>query len=281
VKRIDRLLRKRKPKLQDPNFISRLRVREIERIIRHRWGVVPDTDDADHTIRLVAYHLKPLARKSLAAVLSHWCHRWAPHIPQETIRGIAWQVNRWPRDLKADTLAQHLRLTDAERTRLGITTIGAIDMNHAKRRQRRAKRQQTWKKKARMSNPSYRSREEYLANSLSRTKPWKAEGISRATWYRRQRETGPATRETGPETPVYNYAVSQPVSPPPAWLLTSPAWSKPRWDTPYGPVSPLTPWLALLMQAEKSRSHSAIPTETSMSNTYLVPNVPIAVATTA
>jgi hypothetical protein len=37
------------------------------------------------------------------------------------------------------------------------------------------------------------SREEYLANSLSRLRPWEAEGISRATYYRRLRrgaETG-------------------------------------------------------------------------------------------
>lgn len=28
-------------------------------------------------------------------------------------------------------------------------------------------------------------REEYLANALSRSKPWEALGMSRATWYRR------------------------------------------------------------------------------------------------
>jgi len=35
-----------------------------------------------------------------------------------------------------------------------------------------------------------KSRADYLeANSLSRDKPWVAEGISRAQWYRKQRET--------------------------------------------------------------------------------------------
>lgn len=43
------------------------------------------------------------------------------------------------------------------------------------------------------------TRAEYLeANSISRTKPWKAEGISRAKWYRRKREnlseTSPSER---------------------------------------------------------------------------------------
>ncbi len=50
------------------------------------------------------------------------------------------------------------------------------------------------------------ARAEYEANSLSRLAPWKAEGISRAQWYRRRRETGPrpptltlAEIETGPQ----------------------------------------------------------------------------------
>jgi hypothetical protein len=31
-------------------------------------------------------------------------------------------------------------------------------------------------------------RDEYEAQSVSRRKPWEAEGISRATWYRRQKQ---------------------------------------------------------------------------------------------
>lgn len=36
-------------------------------------------------------------------------------------------------------------------------------------------------------------REQYEARGLSRRKPWEAEGISRATWYRRRQEDGPPT----------------------------------------------------------------------------------------
>ena len=39
-------------------------------------------------------------------------------------------------------------------------------------------------------------RAEYLAASLSRTRPWEAAGVSRASWYRHRRETG-AAAETG------------------------------------------------------------------------------------
>jgi hypothetical protein len=44
-------------------------------------------------------------------------------------------------------------------------------------------------------------RAEYLAGSLSRSKPWKAQGISRAKWYRLGKldaaETSPSSAETG------------------------------------------------------------------------------------
>ena len=38
-------------------------------------------------------------------------------------------------------------------------------------------------------------RSEYEARSLARRKPWVAEGISRATWYRRRRKRGAGQRE--------------------------------------------------------------------------------------
>lgn len=40
-------------------------------------------------------------------------------------------------------------------------------------------------------------REEYLANSVSRSKPWLALGISRATWYRRGKPKPPAANQAG------------------------------------------------------------------------------------
>lgn len=36
-----------------------------------------------------------------------------------------------------------------------------------------------------------RPRAEYLANSLSRSKPWEALGMSRATWYRQGKPSVP------------------------------------------------------------------------------------------
>ena len=72
----------------------------------------------------------------------------------------------------------------------------------------RQKRPMTAKAMAELFNFSIRTvmravslpREEYLANALTRTKPWEALGISRATWYRRGKP------EPTPETP--NLAVN-------------------------------------------------------------------------
>jgi hypothetical protein len=60
-----------------------------------------------------------------------------------------------------------------------------------KQRRRLEQRQRTRRnrqEKARRRGRQVKSRREYEANSINRTKPWLALGISRATWYR--------TRET-------------------------------------------------------------------------------------
>lgn len=45
-------------------------------------------------------------------------------------------------------------------------------------------------------------REQYLAeHSISRSKPWLALGISRATWYRRGKPTQQDAAQGAPETP--------------------------------------------------------------------------------
>src|SRR5262245_42190832 len=59
TKRIDRLLRKPRPKIPDLNFISRKRVREIESIIRARWGRLPNTDYAERWVLLVMLWTAP------------------------------------------------------------------------------------------------------------------------------------------------------------------------------------------------------------------------------
>jgi len=88
----------------------------------------------------------------------------------------------------ADGLARFLGITYAQRQRLGITTIGSTDVSQRARallRKHRDRRRKERKRRERGIRP--------LAQALSRTKPWAAEGLSRRTWYRkRATTTGPA-----------------------------------------------------------------------------------------
>ena len=89
---------------------------------------------------------------------------------------------RW----RADKLAARLGLTDAERRRLRITTIGAVDKARDARQAERTARKREAEKLRRQAQ-GVRNRAEYQAGSANRTKPWLACGISRATWYRQRR----------------------------------------------------------------------------------------------
>jgi hypothetical protein len=96
-----------------------------------------------------------------------------------------------PLGWRADKIAGILQVTEAERSRLGLTTIGAIDMSRAERIQRRRERDRTRRQQRRRAGGA-KPRNQYEAQSISRAQPWAALGMSRATWYR----TGKPTRET-------------------------------------------------------------------------------------
>ena len=78
-------------------------------------------------------------------------------------------------------------LTEEVRTRLRITTIGAIDLTKDEREEARKARKVEAKRKKRRKQGT-KPRNEYLALSKEHAKPWVAEGCSRAKWYRRQRQ---------------------------------------------------------------------------------------------
>jgi hypothetical protein len=122
----------------------------------------------------------------------------------------------------ADRLARFLGVTDRQRTAAGITTIGSIDVDRKQRNRRRRERQRMNRERRRRARGA-RPRAEYLeANSLTRTKPWEAKGISRRTWYRR-RGTSPPTamsplkggdpNGTSPPTAIFLSAEDTPVPP--------------------------------------------------------------------
>ena len=140
-----------------PYAVSSRRAEELKRLAEHRYGgTLPDDDEGERFAYVVAH-----------------CDDF-----------------RW----RADTLASKkwLGVSFEERQALGLTTIGAYDMPKAERiklrRQRYRKRYNELQCQRRRAS-GVQPREQYEAGSLSRTKPWKAAGVSRATWFRK-RETG-------------------------------------------------------------------------------------------
>jgi hypothetical protein len=168
-----------------PFDINRQRRTEIARVVMHRHGRLAETDDGIIYLQAAALHLNP-RDGDLHFALEQWCRRVGATLPPEQINRIV-EDNK-PRKLSATRIAKMLKVFDAERTALGLTSIGACDVSKAERLRRRKKRHRA-AQQARRRARGVMPRDQYLAQSLSRTRPWEALGISRRTWERRGRPT--------------------------------------------------------------------------------------------
>ena len=78
-------------------------------------------------------------------------------------------------------------MSDAERRRSHLTTIGAVDKSKAERlaeRKARKRDRDRLRRQRQRQTEGAKPRAEYEAQSLNRTKPWERLGMSRRTWYR-------------------------------------------------------------------------------------------------
>jgi hypothetical protein len=157
---------------------------QIEALIRFRHGTLPDTDDRSIYLREWAFHNLRSKRQELQ--LQALCCRLGASIsPAEITEVVGYVQRRSGRKYSPRSVGKHLRLTDFERTMYGITNIEACDVTpQERRRERRAMR--TLKRREQRRAEGIKPRAVYLETSLSRTKPWEAEGISRRTWERRR-----------------------------------------------------------------------------------------------
>jgi hypothetical protein len=178
-----------------PFSLAAKRTREIAMLVLHRHRGLPDTDDRDVYLELAAHHLKP-KDGDIPFALGNWARRLGATLPERELIRIAETARAKRRQFKADTIGKILRVTYEERCAARISTIGCIDVSKTERTKRRKERRLVEKQNSRR-NCGIIPRREYIAKSLTRTKPWLAEGISRRTWYRR-RSTQPATAPAPP-----------------------------------------------------------------------------------
>ena len=166
--------------------MAALRCAELNRLWTDRYGaVLPDDDAGKDDARIMAHHLALMSGDQRRRI-SSWIDSWAPWMSPDEVAALIGSVLAKPLRWRADTLGKRLNLTEANRSRLGITTIGAADMTNAERDAARMARKRKAKRQGRRDQ-GVKPRAEYEQQSLSRAKPWEAEGCSRATWYRRQR----------------------------------------------------------------------------------------------
>jgi hypothetical protein len=186
-----------------PFNLARLRIGEIEKVIQHRHdGVVPDTDDADRYVWLVAQHMGQISRATVEDELLRWCKRWAPDFPEPEIVRIGREAANNPYRFKADTVAEKLAIDMAERQALGLTTIGAVDFPAGHREAARADRKRATEReraRKRRRERGMQTRSQYLAGTLSQKKPWERQGVSRRTWERRRVKQGAHSEVVAPK----------------------------------------------------------------------------------
>jgi hypothetical protein len=185
------IARRYRKKRGRPLSIAALRIAELNRIFAARYGTtLPDDDAGRDEAFVMAHHLARRLGDPLQRIAS-WLELQAPWMTAAEVDALITTVLAKPLRWRADTLASRLNLRDGERHRLGIRTIGAVDVTKAERKGRRGERERL-RKEQRRRNAGAKPRRCYLAAAASRIRPWVALGISRRTWYRRRGTTASA-----------------------------------------------------------------------------------------
>jgi hypothetical protein len=164
-----------------------LRLGNLRGLFLWRWGrPLPDDDCGREDIEelLCPISLGPNPDEGMALAIQDW----APWLPHDEACSLTAHVKNLPRKVRmpsARVIGQRQRLTLAERETLGLWTMTPFDMTEADiAGLRKAKERARQQRKRAVAGAA--SRAVYIAKSLSRLKPWEAEGVSRRTWYRRR-----------------------------------------------------------------------------------------------
>jgi hypothetical protein len=155
--------------------MAAIRLAELTRWLDDTNGQGIELDAGDHgymIARIFAHHLGALP--DAARRITSWIAIYAPWISLRDRERLITEVAECPIRWSADKLACKIRLSDAARTRLKIRTIGAFDCTKAQRAARRKAKQAEYDQQRRAPKRQHIG------------KPWIAQGISRAQWYRRK-----------------------------------------------------------------------------------------------
>jgi hypothetical protein len=121
--------------------MAAIRLAELTRWLDDTAGAGAEleaTEQSLQVVRIFAHHMGGLP--DTARRITAWLDRYAPWLGLASRERLISEVTSCPLKWSADRLAWKLRLTDEQRTRLRITTIGAIDVSREERATRRKQR---------------------------------------------------------------------------------------------------------------------------------------------
>jgi hypothetical protein len=168
-----------------------IRIEQIERYLLHRYGrTLPDDDAGRHDLTILLNHLAQNRAGNPHGKMRAALRVWARWMPDDEANELIAQILKRPRRYTAKKLGELTLLTEEEHKLLGITSWWPHTWKEDKVRADQRGRKQARDRDAvtaKRRKAGVVSRDEYLANSKSRTEPWKAEGVSRRTWERRRK----------------------------------------------------------------------------------------------
>jgi hypothetical protein len=166
----------------DREIYRALRISQIRTLFRGRHGKhLPDTVVARKHLLALLRHLAAIPRIRKATLFKE-VQRWAAWMSASERSELVHTALLTPRVHRADKLGRLFGLVDAERIKFGTWTIWPIDLSLAEAKLRSLehdKAYQAAKRRAAGCQPH--------SESLARTKPWVAEGISRTEWFERRK----------------------------------------------------------------------------------------------
>ena len=174
-------------------------------IVQHAL-LVGAMDTEDRSRWLIAWHWHNCKATDPIWSLMEAAKRMGGQITEAEASAITEEASICRKHLSADNLARFLGVTYAQRQALGLTTIGSTNVKKAARRELRklrARKALMAKRRAAGMRPQ--------SESLSTTKPWRELGMSRASWYRRNKAG--RRGETTLSAAIFLSSNDRPVSP--------------------------------------------------------------------
>lgn len=118
--------------------MAAIRLSELTRWLDDTCGAGTELEPSEESVRIArvfAHHMAGLP--DMPRRVTAWVDRYAPWLSLASRERLISECAACPLKWSADKLAWKIGLTDEQRSRLKITTIGAIDCNREQRAERR------------------------------------------------------------------------------------------------------------------------------------------------